>query len=234
MNIGLRDSVKIIIMPNPTCNICDICNDEYGFRSCFTRNCGDYKIATRCPRTCQRCRPDCVDILSKEQCDRFKDYRDCERNGFVQAFCAATCKTCKQTCNDVLNPHTCQRYKNEGRCQNNDYVRNFCFKTCDLCGDVDCKDLDTNCDINFCFNEHHQKRCRKTCKLCDCKDLIPNCFSTPEKCACEKFREKCQLTCKTCECRDKSPEYCRGSQISCTRPDTHEKCAKTCHSCGIA
>ncbi|VDM25096.1 unnamed protein product [Toxocara canis] len=98
-----------------------------------------------------------------------------------------------------------------------------------------CEDTATDCAMyeSYCFIQPYsrilQRRCKKTCNLCDCEDIDTNCASQMNNCDSEDVRTICQLTCGDCGgCSDNASNCALMSHLC-----NDARCKKTCNFCAL-
>ncbi|VDM32583.1 unnamed protein product [Toxocara canis] len=104
-----------------------------------------------------------------------------------------------------------------------------------------CEDTATNCAMyaSYCFIQPYsrtvQRRCKKTCNVCDCQDTDANCASQMNNCDSEDVRTKCQLTCGHCGGCSDDANNCALMSYLCNDATfgsvMKARCKKTCNFC---
>ncbi|VDM28553.1 unnamed protein product [Toxocara canis] len=104
-----------------------------------------------------------------------------------------------------------------------------------------CEDTARDCAMyaSYCFTQPYsrtvQRRCKKTCNVCDCQDTDANCASRVNSCDSEDVRTKCQLTCGHCEACSDGANNCAPLSYLCNHATfgsvMKARCKKTCNFC---
>ncbi|KHN86533.1 Ancylostoma secreted protein [Toxocara canis] len=104
-----------------------------------------------------------------------------------------------------------------------------------------CEDTATDCAMyaSYCFIQPYsrmlQRRCKKTCNVCDCQDIDANCASQVNSCNLADVSTKCQLTCGNCGGCSDDANNCALMSYLCNDPTfgsvMKARCKKTCNFC---